>query len=153
MQLFVTSPDPALCAERLWDNPRRARKMIVEHFQIIAAAQSPNHPTPLKKDGSPFAAPLSRINHPVVRWVRSDPDLHIPWVVEYTFFLYALHLDTPNARPYPWVEANLNLLLGPAPAETPSKFLNFAKCKSKGLDFTHLPVFQAYDKFLEAQQP
>jgi hypothetical protein len=106
---------------------------------------------PLKKDGTQFKTPKSRINHPVVRWA-SENLTNAKWVLTHVKHLYAIYkqqggqsfLWVPNA--IKTIDSNLSHV-----DNSPSDFCNFAKADSKNLDFRHLPTHEAYKKFLKAQ--
>lgn len=152
MQIFVTDPSPKVSAQRLYNNPKRALKMITEMQQILACAQVHFGCTEIikKADGTPFKTPKSRMNHPVVKWVCENMK-HVSWLISHLFWLYAYY----KGRKFKNVYSNTYLLYGQIPTYLGGyeiKFLNFAKADSKGLDFTHIPnVFEAYDQFLKAQ--
>ena len=162
MQLHVTYPDASKCAEYLWKNPVRARKMITETQQILACAQKHffGGVTLLKVNGEPFKTPKSRMNHPVVKWVCEDMR-HFIWVYHYLRFLYLGYdgkgfLNVRNnlltLHYLCWVPGNY-VKMDEIEKGKGIEFFNFAKADSKGLDFTHIKdVHLAYRMFLEAQE-
>ena len=150
MQIFVTDANPAIAAARLWQNPKRAIKMITESCQIIACGQQHFGLTLVtKKDGSPFATLQSRMNHPVIQWAREDKR-HLGWVVRHLFALSSHY----QGQGFQWLPQNLSLLKqqGLDQLAPPDYYCNFAKADAKQLDFRHMSnVFVAYDAFLKAQ--
>lgn len=153
MQIFVTSSCPRESAERLWRSPNRARKMITETQQILACCQEKfyGQVTIKKANGDFFKVPLSRKNHPVVKWACKDLD-HMRWVLGHLCCLKAEYEGDKFLN----VEDNILVLCDQLVTVFSDfsllTFLNFAKNDAKGLDFTNEPdVFLAYDKFLKAQ--
>jgi len=148
MQLHVTSNNPALSAERLWENPIRARKMIVETQQLIACAQIEfGHIHLIRKtDGSYFKTGWK--HHPVCKWVCAN-EKHLLWCVEYLEELYKRY----SGPGFNNVRNNIDIVKSQIHTRNYEgiTFLNFAKSKAKGLDFTDRGVFEAYNKYLEAQ--
>lgn len=154
MQIFVTDKCPKKSAERLQINKTRANKMITESQQILACCQKRilGYVSIKKADGSLYSTPISRMNHPVVKWASSGyPEM--TWLV--------MHLDSLlnyyKGDGFKNVRQNIDIMMvdimsSGEDSYFPKSFLNFAKADSKGLDFTAEPcVFTAYDKFLKAQ--
>ena len=150
MQVFVTDKNPVTSARRLWNNTNRACKMITETQQILACCQ--NHffgkVTILKKDGTPFKTPKSRINHPCVKWACSSKS-NVSWLIYHLDALMTFY----EGEGFQNVDSNISVLLSQDWSyNEPLQFLNFAKADAKGLDFTHVEnVFDAYDQFLKQQ--
>lgn len=152
MQVFAVSPCPEESAKRLWVNGNRARKMITETQQILACCQQQflGKVTIKKTNGEPFKTPLSRMNHPVVIWARSDTK-HASWITDHLFCLRRGYEGDAFANVY---DNYIELLKYSQFIEELRgiKFYNFAKASDKGLDFRHVTdVHEAYDKFLKAQ--
>lgn len=158
MQIFATHKIPEEAAKYLWRiSPNRARKMITETQQILARAQKHFKVFPhiKKSNGESFRTPLSRMNHPIVKWVCSDRK-HVLWLNDYLYFLFSGYsgdkfvnvinnIDLIDAQ----FNSGISNVLW---ADEKIDFLNFAKCKSKNLDFTHVEnVFEAYKKYLAIQ--
>ena len=158
MQIFVTHKNPLEAAQHLWKvSPIRARKMITETQQILACVQKHFKVFPYikKSNGEQFKTPLSRMNHPIVKWSYLEM-VNTIWLIDYLYWLFSKYegsgfknvlnnIDllesqfTPEGFNFPWKENDI-------------EFLNFAKCKSKNLDFTHeKDVFTAYKKYLDIQ--
>lgn len=159
MQIFVTNPNPKKSADYLWTNPNRARKMITESMQILACAlEYFGYQEQIKKaNGDPYATPKSRMNHPVVKWVCEDKN-HVLWLCIHCTQLY-LEYSKKGGRAFKNIPNNIDIIhnnfkgrLFEIIEGKNINFLNFAKCKSKDLDFTNLPVFEAYRQYLEAQK-
>lgn len=158
MQIFVTNHDPGVSAMNLWRNPTRARKMITESMQIMACAlEHYKFAQQIKKaNGEPYATSKSRMNHPVVKWVCKD-EFHLAWLCLHCSALYAEYKKR-NGKAFENIPKNLEIIydfLGnnyQGDILNSLNFLNFAKCKSKELDFTHLPACEAYTKYLEVQE-
>jgi hypothetical protein len=153
MQIFVTDKDPKKSSINLWSNPIRARKMITESMQIMACALEYYKCTQqLKKtNGEPYATPKSRMNHPVVKWVCEDK-VHLTWLCLHCSALYAEY-KRRKGNAFANIPKNLEIVYGFAGNDYYQiNFLNFAKCKSKNLDFTCFPVCEAYIKYLKLQE-
>lgn len=75
MQLFVTSPDPAKCAEYL-DN-RRLNKQILECAQILSTVM-----WLLGEEETPYKP--THKHHPIVQSVAADHNL-IQWVLRFMY--------------------------------------------------------------------
>jgi hypothetical protein len=152
MQLFVTTPCPLEAAERLWKVPIRAQKMITESQQILACAQDHflGKVTIHKVSGELYKTPLSRRNHPVVKWVCRST-VNASWVLQHLHRLRDLYTGAKFINV--WDNINELYTYSVFTEELSDiKFLNFAKADSKGLDFTNIEdVFEAYDRFLKAQ--
>lgn len=151
MQIFVTHPDPIDSAIRLYNEPKRALKMITETQQILACVQEyQNHNQRITtKDGNPYTTPKSRMNHPVVIWAVQKPE-HAAWLVRHLEALHMLY-DGEGFRNVPKNITTLWSAFNNLPLDNIT-FLNFAKNDAKKLDFTHIDnVFEAYDFFLKAQ--
>lgn len=154
MQIFVTDKDPKKSAMNLWRNPTRARKMITESMQIMACALQHYKCTQQtkKEDGEPYATPKSRTNHPVVKWVCEDK-ANLSWLYLHCSELYSEYKKRKGIA-FKNIPQNLEIISNFLGNDNyyQVKFINFAKCKSKNLDFTHLPVFEAYNKYLKSQE-
>jgi hypothetical protein len=127
--------------------------MITEYQQILACCQKHlfGEVTIYKVNGEPFSTPLSRMNHPVVKWARANKD-NFSWLVMCLFWLYGEQHGKSNG--FRNVPKNVDVLLDQAHCVDYNEleFINFAKASDKGLDFTHIEcTFEAYDKFLKAQ--
>lgn len=158
MQIFITDPDPRKSADYLWSNPNRARKMITESMQIMACAlEHFGCEEQLKKaNGESYSTPKSRMNHPVVKWAYKDKS-NLLWLCIHCTQLY-LEYSKRGGKAFKNIPDNINIIhnnfkgkLFDIMKGEGIEFLNFAKCKSKDLDFTSLLVFDAYQKYLEAQ--
>ena len=156
MQIFVTSPSPADSANRLWQQPNRARKMITETMQILACCQQSlfGGVTITKADGTPYKTPKSRMNHPVVIWARSSVQ-NTAWLLTHCYALYKRY----SGKAFTNIMPNIKLLTEQLVQSGCSdlsfdnmQFCNFAKADDKGLDFRHIDdVHEAYNQFLLAQ--
>ena len=158
MQVFVTDPCPQKSATRLWNNPKRAIKMITESQQILAACQQVVYGkvTIFNKSDEPFATPLSRINHPVIKWASSSKS-NMKWILMHLINLGWEYRKRYQGRDtFKNLESNIEVLkeqlYGDHYIELTENFFNFAKAADKNLDFRYIEnVFEAYDEFLKAQ--
>ena len=152
MQIFATSPCPIESANILYHNPVRARKMITESIQILSCVcYTHKMQIPLKKDGTQFKTPKSRINHPVVKWASQNLT-NAKWLLTHVEHLYDTYKQN-GGQSFLWVPNAIKTIRDNLShiTEAPSDFCNFAKADSKNLDFRHLPVHDAYKQFLEIQ--
>ena len=80
INIFVFNDNPYLSAKYFYDNdPRRARKQIVELCQMMATIVD----KPIrKKDGSLYKKPKSFKNHPATKWISSSQK-NYSWCWEY----------------------------------------------------------------------
>jgi hypothetical protein len=159
MQIFVTNDSPVDSAIRLWQVPVRARKMITETQQILACCQKHffGEVTILKVDGNPYSTPLSRMNHPVVKWACEDL-ANMRWLRLHLIELW-VHYE---GKKFVNVVPNCKIIDEQLPRrkesyegwfwELHTPFLNFAKNDDKELDFRYIDdVFEAYNQFLLVQ--
>jgi hypothetical protein len=139
LNIFVTSPSPTKSA-RFLDNVRLV-KMCLETAQILS--------TTLRCYG--FSGDVYRItheNHPACIWARQNR-ANYNWLLahfralcdEYTKRYGKTHKSFGKFQLF--VE-NANLL----PEGKRTEFANCAANKEKGVCFKHLPVFEAYKKYL-----
>ena len=141
MNIFAVSPNPYECSLVLDD--RRLNKMILETAQILCVAYS--------KLGFQVPYKLTHQHHPVVLWSHADVN-NTCWLSD-----YFLHLTNE------WVHRGFNdhkcsqvmapIFEGYSIQEytTPESFANCTHDKARGIDFRHLPVHEAYQKYLCAK--
>lgn len=149
MNIFYTSRCPMECAKFLSKDRKRHNKMILETAQLLSTSI---HINKLSRDDWKIYKP-THINHPCAKWVSSSFHNHM-WLFHYLLWLgkfyfekydvfhksYALS-DNFDIRKYGY-DGNIKF------ATTPP---NCARNKKKGLDFSHLPICEAYKKYLEFQ--
>ena len=137
MQIFATDPDPILCAQAL-DN-RRLHKMMVETAQLLCNVVTHHYTvdTPYK--------PL-HLAHPASVWAASHMS-HAHWLVQH---LIALKEERNHRGFGPHATSqHIPFFLRYIPISPPPTFFyNGAKRRSLDLDFTHLPVHDAYKEYL-----
>lgn len=138
MNLFVTSKNPTMCAINLDD--KRIGKLGLEGVQILCAVlasrgiQAPYRPT--------------HVNHPVVKWAKQS-DANAYWLVCYCdamFNEFEYRFGKIHKTSYVLDRIRHYFL---ATAGAPSEFANCARNSKYGLDFTNLPVEDAYQKYLQ----
>ena len=138
MQIFAIDPSPVVSAQALDD--RRLNKMVVETAQLLCNAVhllNPIH-TPYK----PFA-----LNHPACLWAVSHVD-NSSWLLQHFHALVTerLRRNMPqhaSANLFPFFAEHVLLT-----SSTPAHFYNGAKRRSLNIDFTFLPVHDAYKAYL-----
>jgi hypothetical protein len=140
MQLFVTNPDPIICALEL-DN-LRVNKIIMESAQIICTVL---HGDGVK--GLPYKP--THAHHPITVWA-ADKQANLNWVKNYHLALMSeklLRTDKTHASGLP--ESVLSHI---SSSKQPETFQNSAKNDSLGLDFTWCKdVHRAYRLYLSAR--
>ena len=153
MNIFVTSRCPEESAIRLWNNPVRARKMITESLQLLAAYMESNGYTMLVNvNGNHYSTSKAILGNKVTKWVLKN-HLHFEWLVDHLEALY----DKYEGNGFSHVPDNMNILRKYTTDNYSGKydgidFHNQAAARSKKLDFKNNPcVFTAYDLYLKAQ--
>lgn len=160
MNIFVTDKDPRVCAE--WLDDKRVNKMILESAQMLSTAimwhkhnDLMTNLTPAKRNFrdaivkklgiyKPFG-----VNHEVNKWARKNRSNY--------FWLLRHFLQLCNEYEYRFEKLHscrkkLNKFLKymyyiPEGKKTP--FVNYAKNKSKGIDYTgEKDVYTAYQLYL-----
>lgn len=139
MNLFVTSPDPAACAQALDD--RRLVKAVLETAQLLSTAGYGSYrPT--------------HVNHPVTKWVCATP-VNTVWTYRHLCDLAAeygwRYSNKTHASMYAVDIERLTELALSIGAAAPASWQNSARNATLNLDFTHLPVFEAYRAYLSAK--
>ena len=137
MNIFAVSPSHQECVEALDD--KRLVKMVLETAQIIC--------TVLNDRGIPTPYRSTHKNHPCVQWSMRDDNLD--WLVgyfhaicgEYTFRYGKVHKCFETIKDH----------LPDFKDRKPSSFQNSARNGSLNLDFTDLPVHDAYREYLNVR--
>ncbi len=144
MNFFVLDKNPVQAALLLDD--KRVQKIALEVTQVLSVVL-------LRRGVAGFYKPCHQ-NHPVTLWAGSHPD-NTAWAWRYGMALcgvYRLFGKKPE-------HACRSVLLAMRPHldlvgnKTPFKFQNSARNAKYDLDFTHLPVVQAYEQYLLARFP
>lgn len=154
MNIFATSPCPKESA--LYLDPRRRNKMIVESQQMLAAVMyrhSWMDCLPLKVDtGEPYK--LTHPNHPCTIWAGNSGG-NFYWLISHLEYLYTAYVEVDGGTSHTNVISNIKRML-PAYSRFTDKalyqFQNSARRRDLNLDFTHLPVHQAYKEYLKARE-
>ena len=144
MNLFATSPSPAVSATHLCDI--RLRKMILETAQLLC--------TELRRRGKDFVPYRStHPQHPVTLSLRHDPTLW--WTLDYFEALHAEYRHRFNKNHKSYLDCILKIRYGMPPTVDytidPPRFHNSARNLSRGCDYTHLPIHEAYRAYLAAR--
>ena len=144
MQLFVTSECPIESARALDD--ARVVNQCRETAQLICTA--------LLDFGVSVPYRPTHPHHPVTKWVASDHD-HLGWAVDHLRALRDEHLHRfPGSAEHRSAALVLPVacdFLDRSMTGMPDLFQNSARNDDLGLDFTHLPVFDAYRAYLSAR--
>ena len=155
MNLFVTSKCPYTCATALDD--KRVGKLLMEANQMLSLAVKlcdDMGPAPGPDDIGPgrVCRGLAHRNHPVSLWVRRTYSNFV-WTAKHALALadeFATRFDKPHdsARRTRYIVDHFSDRLPPG-GQTP--FQNSARNAGRGVDFTHLPVPEAYRAYLRAR--
>lgn len=143
MNIFITSPSPAKSARFLDD--KRAIKMILESAQMLSTALRGYG----MDDNRLYKA--CHVNHPASIWCRQNRS-NFNWLLahfralceEYTKRYGKVH---KSFGLYPIFVENAKII----PKGKRTDFANCAANKELNLDFKHLPIFEAYEKYLFAR--
>lgn len=139
MNVFATSSCPVESALALDD--LRLNKMITESVQILCTAKH------LCGRGESWMMRPTHVNHPCVRWACDEANyswLHAHAVKMSTLYAAVADRVHKSAQMLP------ALSIG-AKSGAPSAFMNCARNLSLGLDFTGLPIHEAYRRYLAAR--
>lgn len=148
MNIFTLSKHPRINARALDD--KRLNKMILETAQIIC--------TVINLDEGHQATPYknSHVSHPITKWAQS---------IDNTRWLYLLGIAYGEEIIYrKGRKHSCHLVLEGLTFKWPyltmiepeleeGDFFNGARHMKIGLDFTHLPTFEAYRHYLNAKWP
>lgn len=154
MNIFVTSPCPKLSA--LYLDKKRRNKMITESMQMMALALYRNNLRqfiPRRKDGEPYKCG-SHYNHPCTIWAARTQGNFL-WLHEHCYWLYYFNQSIDKYAPRPYIVPSFAITLQGAKYLTGGlePFQNCARNLPLGLDFTHLPIHDAYIQYLHARDP
>lgn len=146
MNIFAVSRHPRSCARALDD--KRLNKMILETAQILCTVlNSRGFTTPYK---------ASHVNHPITRWAASD-NRHLQWLyaLGIAYGHEILHRNGRKHSCHSVIEQLVDQVLWLAIPVDPDEisFHNGARHQGLGLDFTDLPVHEAYRQYLCARWP
>lgn len=131
MQIFATHSDPIYCALVLDD--KRLNKQVLECAQILSTI----FPT------APGAYKPTHAHHPITKWARRNAS----WVYRYALACVA-EVAHRTGHVHKCFPAFLARLSAPS-ARTPRSFVNVARRRDLGLDFTLVPnVHLAYRAYL-----
>lgn len=140
MQLFVTNPDPILAARDLDD--ARVVKIALEVAQILC--------TSLHHQGKSAPYKPSHAHHPITKWVIASPTNAL-WAHRHGLELCRIYTGWRHRQHA--CEAVLHEISSSFDFDfadcAPASFQNSAR--GHGLDFTHLPVLEAYRTYLTAR--
>ena len=138
MQLFVTHPDPVLAARDLDD--ARVVKIILEVAQILCSV--------LYHQGTVAPYKPTHMQHPITLWAAADTN-NAAWTRDYGLELCRMY-ECWRGRSH--ASKSVIEVVGsffPENGYAPASFQNSAR--GHGLDFTHLPVLEAYRTYLNAR--
>jgi hypothetical protein len=151
MNLFVTDYDPIEAAKHL-DN-KRLGKALIEGCQLLSTAVIKTLEDQVDKEeiGPGKLSRISHVNHPVSLWVRSSVG-PFRWTYAYSVSLdqeYKLRFDKPHESGYRLdTIVNYYNVMVDALEIKKLEFCNCAKHQGYGIDFTELPVTEAYRQYL-----
>lgn len=152
MNLFVTDPDPVVCAMNLDD--KRIGKLLMECNQMMSLALKAHWPD---QDGShvfwetstELTSGRAYMNHPVSIWVRQTR-ANYKWTLEHAMalsneFQLRFHRDHASGNRLEFMRNHLEDI--PDGELTP--FQNSAK--NSDFDYTHFPVPHSYRHYLRSR--
>lgn len=152
MNLFVTDPDPVVCAMNLDD--KRIGKLLMECNQMMSLAIKSHWP---EDDGSyvfwetqtELTSGLSYLNHPVSIWVRQTR-ANFLWTLEHAValsneFQHRFNRDHASGNRLSFMRRYSDII----PEGGLTEFQNSAK--NGEIDFTYLPVPDSYRHYLAAR--
>lgn len=147
MNLFAYSCSPETCAK--WIDDVRLNKMITETAQMITANLDYVWYGTFQDKYSSCRVnyPASVLMHPCTIWMRKEPD-NFEWAVD-LLECYLNRWDAPHAssRILPAAQDYLYTCVFKWKSYDELNFVNHARSKEFGLDFTHLPTHQAYREY------
>lgn len=139
MNIFAYHPDPKQCA--LWLDDKRKNKMLVETAQLLCTAGRYHF-------GPEFVEPQTykstHMSHPCARW------LYRSWGNYRWLYEYWLALRTQFGKDHMSFSKNISYVenvLAHADHQQMTPFANCARNTDMGVDFTHLPVHDAYREY------
>lgn len=152
MNLFVTDFCPIECAIALDD--KRVGKLLMEANQMLSLAVKlcdDMGPEPTLDDMGPgkVCFGYAHRNHPVSIWVRTSYSNFL-WTARHARALgdeYQYRFGKPHASA-DRTEYIMKWFGNRVPAGEMTPFQNSARNAGKGLDFSHLPVYEAYRTYL-----
>ena len=145
MNIFAVDPHPAVCAR--WLDDKRLVKMVLETAQLLSTAHT-------QVRGFNLGYKPCHVNHPCTVWARTSYG-NFKWLTalgDKLLLEYEYRYDRQHASRRVIIEAYLaqERLLDFLPeAQTP--FVNCARNTKLGLDFTDLPVHDAYRRYLKTK--
>ena len=140
MNIFATDPDPKESA-RVLDNQRLV-KMVLETAQIMCSSLYVRGVSHTKLPYRP-----THKSHPAILWAAEHPG-NLRWL-----YLHGKALSKEYARRYNKLHKSGEVILSlkgytTALQHPPVSFYNGARHVGLGIDFTHLPVHEAYRQYL-----
>lgn len=152
MNVFAVSRHPRICARALDD--KRLNKMILETTQIICTVIN-------EGEGSQVTPYRScHVNHQITKWAadRNKSAERLRWlyalgiaygeeIIARGKSKHSCHLILEGLT-FRWAFLTLK-----KPRLKEEDFYNGARHKGLGLDFTDLPTFEAYKRYLNARWP
>lgn len=149
MNLFVTDTDPVLCARALDD--KRVGKMLMEANQMLSLAVKTfweDDSYVFYETNTELTRGWSHVNHPVTIWVRSSRD-NFAWTIQHAKALadeFEVRYGKRHAS-----ESRIRFMsshVDTIPEGSITPFQNSARNAGIGVDFSHLPVCEAYREYL-----
>ena len=144
MNIFTTSYNPMECARDL--DTRRLSKMILETCQLLSTAKYYRlNDWDFFNDNQGYKP--THKNHPCAIWARESIN-NYTWLYE---LLHAYHSEyrlRRKRRHKSYEDQHDNLFLNNFSLDKPEDFPNCARNKEYDIDFSYLPVTEAYKKYL-----
>lgn len=144
MNIFAYSGSPMQCA--LWLDDKRKNKMILETAQLLCTRGR-------YEFGTMFVTPdtykSTHVNHPCSVWLRQSWSNYL-WLSEYWDALL-MQWGKPHLAYTKNIGYVTDVLDAVDVTEPRTPFVNCARSKAMGLDFTSLPVHDAYRDYHKAR--
>lgn len=138
MNVFATYDSPWACAEALDD--KRVVKMTLETTQLLCTA--------LHAYGKKVPYKPTHLKHPITLWALQEPSM--AWLIQHGYAL--CHEYTHRYGKQHACQKVLERIERHVPrCRITRHFVNAARHRSLELDFTHLPVHEAYRAYLSAR--
>jgi hypothetical protein len=152
VNLFATSLNPTESAQALDD--KRVGKMLMECCQMLSVAAKMWWPIedqdfiPLYESSDAFTRGMAYKNHPCTIWVRSSR-ANYDWTIAHAWalldeYIYRFGKSHASGDRLMFLEKQRDCVID-------GELLPFANCArnaGRGVDFTHLPVHEAYRAYL-----
>lgn len=144
MNIFCTSEDPVQSA--LWLDDKRVNKMILETTQLMSTAVRMCS----KEELPPNIYKITHSQHPVSIWARVSIE-NFDWLFQHAKALATILKKNGTVHSSIITICLVNEYRDCLPKRPRTPFCNCARNLLLGLDYTHMPVQEAYRAYLNAR--